>query len=201
VITDGMSLAEGVIVDRGTSLTTGAQPTRVVPPPAGRPGGARRRGDHREPDDAEPRKKLELAARFRRWLGTVDPGTRWGRTGIDCGACRALDYCADRGCDGREQRAGGGTRVIWRGKRRDGSRIEVTTCPVLAFTPEVTLALERFDDTHVLVNADGRFWWQPLGPMARTEESRATHAMTFLRRVHDDLVRPATKAPAATDEP
>lgn len=64
---------------------------------------------------------------------------------------------------------------------------------MLAFTPDVMLALERFDAAHVLVNADGRFWWQPLAVMKPSDDSRETHVMAVLRRVHDDLVRPVKK--------
>jgi hypothetical protein len=69
---------------------------------------------------------------------------------------------------------------------------------VLAFTADVMLALQRFDDAHELVNADGRFWWHPLTVPKGTDDSRESHVMTLLRRVHDDLVRPKKK-PNTTD--
>lgn len=61
------------------------------------------------------------------------------------------------------------------------------------------LALQRFDEAHVLTNADGRCWWQPLAAPAGTDDSRDSHVMAVLRRVHDDLVRPVKKKKQTTD--
>lgn len=87
--------------------------------------------------------------------------------------------------------------------RHDQTRSEVstTTCPVLAFTPDVERLLLRFDDGHVLTNADGRYWWQPTAAFDGCDDSRDTHAIALLRRVHDDLVRPRpkTEMPDETD--
>jgi len=86
--------------------------------------------------------------------------------------------------------------VIWKATRHDHIRSEVTTttCPVLAFTPEVERLLQLFDDTHVLMNADGRYWWQPIAPFDGRGDSHDSHAIALLRRVHEDLVRPRPKA-------
>src|SRR5262249_17506935 len=128
-------------------------------------GGARRiarGGARREPLDRGPvPKKLELAPRFRWWLRSVDPGTRGGATGVDCAKCRSLKFCGARLCDGRERVSRGGRRfVVWGVRRADGSALDATTCPVLAFTPEVRRALRWFDATHEQAFADGRTWFR-----------------------------------------
>src|SRR5581483_5148212 len=131
---------------------------RRVPRAQGRPERAARRRLRAEPARRRHPKKLELAARFRAWLGTIDPGTRWGQTGTDCGKCRALGFCDSRGCDGREQLdARGRARVVWRAPK---SALTATTCPVLAFTPEVESALRWFDATHELEVGFGAVRWR-----------------------------------------
>src|SRR5205085_2159855 len=62
------------------------------------------------------------AARFRVWLRSVEPGTKWGRTGTDCGRCARERLGSERGC--REPL----DRPVW----IDGP-VRLHQCPVLLF--------------------------------------------------------------------
>ena len=74
---------------------------------------------------------------------------------------------------------------------------------MLAFTPEVESALRWFDATYELqVDAmAGQATWRRVGlpgpGNVGEQEHRLMEALDFLRRVHDDLLRPK---PKRTDE-
>lgn len=48
----------------------------------------------------------------------------------------------------------------WRSGLTDDGVLKVSTCPVLALTPEVESSVNWFYATHEFTNADGRFWWR-----------------------------------------
>lgn len=126
------------------------------------------------------REDLRIGARFSNWLGEARKRTDsdWVKTGTNCAACRQLQLCAKRGCDGSTK-----TKVVW----HDGP-LALKTCPVLSFTPEVEWALRSFYWSHeVAYHGQSATWTQ--ARMMRTggldqQEAWLTDAFGVLRTVH-----------------
>ena len=94
------------------------------------------------------RRDLKIAMRFTLWLDDKTrerSSTKWAITGTDCVACRELELCDRRGCDGVDKR-----KTVW----HDGAFF-TTVCPVLSFTAEVEECIRMFFWTHDLVPVGG----------------------------------------------
>src|ERR1051326_3319758 len=91
---------------------------------------------------ARRKKNLELVAEVLAWLDTAAPDSSWGRTRLDCGACRRERLCERRGCDGRPR-----GKAVWKSRG-----LATYTCPVLLFTPDVQELYEWFYATHELTD-------------------------------------------------
>ena len=79
--------------------------------------------------------------------------------------------------------------------------MSTTTCPVLAFTPEVESALRWFDATHDVVQGRYQRMCFPRAGGYGDQDQWLMHALDVLRHIHNDLLGAALQKTSPLREP